>query len=890
MPLKTVPIVMLAVASLPVAAQTFPIVPIADPIYPADITELTDFEWVDRLGTLTRIGDLNNDGIDDLLVLFLGPGSLRPHETKTLWLYTRNADGTLNAPEFIDGFSLEAHTQIDDLLIHDHNHDGVKDIVFLADAGQHLIACVDKNGSFVPLPALALPNSDGTASFAQMSLLDLNDDGLQDYCIKTSEGRFDAWLTAGSNEYEPLEIGVIPHLGTSVSFESDVDADGDDDLITIASRTVWLSENTGASYLPPQEVEPEITNLSMNDRIPFAADANGDGQTDIVYIAQSPQGVALGTYLAPFDFDAPREAHLVPLTDFGDTHAEAIVGEGHLSVRYRSDGDIDGDGTDDLLVLPIEDTPTAWLITDPMDLHERHTISEVFFVYGDGAFDPLSPIPQQRDIPLGRAFLDVNGDGVRDLIQSTTARRYIDLGMEVPDPNGVMVWATLSNPFDKEYLKDPRDSITVISSNLTHIMHADADGDGDPEIFFSRDDLIKLIDRNQEGYWEHQPRTRFIAPFTGWRTLPADFDGNGGLDLISLANQSSAYFPAVFLDVEVGDGGITRNPGLEVDPKILDDTFDTSFNSGSASFAIADIDSDGDTDILLRCQSDYFSDDDRDTVLPWINGGNGDFLPGTPVQITGCPFPAIQILDTLDHDQDGDPDLVSIAGDEASTWIEIYANDGSGIFSLQHQIPIHNHEEVHPYWLNTADLDNDGYTDIQLLCNDQALNSEIVVLYGSAGGISTTPVYLPGPAANEVIVRDIDNNGLPDLITSSSYSTGYRTNSLTIAYQTAPRVFAPLVSLFDAQLSSLDVLDISSDGVPDIVGTQAPGNRIPYYRGVPQVCPADLNLDGRINFFDIASFIQLFAGERPLADLNRDGVHNFFDFSAMLEAYRNGCS
>ncbi|PCI08315.1 hypothetical protein COB72_08545 [bacterium] len=54
-------------------------------------------------------------------------------------------------------------------------------------------------------------------------------------------------------------------------------------------------------------------------------------------------------------------------------------------------------------------------------------------------------------------------------------------------------------------------------------------------------------------------------------------------------------------------------------------------------------------------------------------------------------------------------------------------------------------------------------------------------------------------------------------------------------------------------------------------------------------CPADLNGDGVLNFFDVSAFLQAFNAMDPIADFNGDGVFNFFDVSAFLNTYAIGC-
>jgi hypothetical protein len=56
-----------------------------------------------------------------------------------------------------------------------------------------------------------------------------------------------------------------------------------------------------------------------------------------------------------------------------------------------------------------------------------------------------------------------------------------------------------------------------------------------------------------------------------------------------------------------------------------------------------------------------------------------------------------------------------------------------------------------------------------------------------------------------------------------------------------------------------------------------------------QSCPADLNDDGELNFFDISVFLSAFNSQDPIADFNGDGEYNFFDVSVFLGEFSTGC-
>ncbi|PCI10016.1 hypothetical protein COB72_04535 [bacterium] len=54
-------------------------------------------------------------------------------------------------------------------------------------------------------------------------------------------------------------------------------------------------------------------------------------------------------------------------------------------------------------------------------------------------------------------------------------------------------------------------------------------------------------------------------------------------------------------------------------------------------------------------------------------------------------------------------------------------------------------------------------------------------------------------------------------------------------------------------------------------------------------CPADMNGDGMLNFFDVSAFLSAFGSGDLAADFTGDGLLNFFDVSAFLSAFAAGC-
>ena len=57
----------------------------------------------------------------------------------------------------------------------------------------------------------------------------------------------------------------------------------------------------------------------------------------------------------------------------------------------------------------------------------------------------------------------------------------------------------------------------------------------------------------------------------------------------------------------------------------------------------------------------------------------------------------------------------------------------------------------------------------------------------------------------------------------------------------------------------------------------------------PDPCPADINGDGVLDFFDISAFLTAFSALDPASDFNGDGQWDFFDISAFLSEFSAGC-
>jgi len=236
---------------------------------------------------------------------------------------------------------------------------------------------------------------------------------------------------------------------------------------------------------------------------------------------------------------------------------------------------------------------------------------------------------------------------------------------------------------------------------------------------------------------------------------------------------------------------------------------------------------------------------------------------------------------SLDLDQDGNLDIFATNGfgnnDYAQTPSEMFLNDGSGSFvdiasfcgmddagqgrgvisgdfdgDGDQEILLINAREMHNYYRNDLDLAGGDANSITLDLNTSAVDNLAPNGFGTRVEIDS---------ANHHQIRYLDGG--------SNYLS-----------QSELSIHAGLGSDVEATITVK-----WSNGDTDVFPDVSPGR----YTISALACPADLSLDGSLNFFDVSAFLTMFANGHPQGDVNHDGLYNFFDVSAFLTAFANGC-
>ena len=197
----------------------------------------------------------------------------------------------------------------------------------------------------------------------------------------------------------------------------------------------------------------------------------------------------------------------------------------------------------------------------------------------------------------------------------------------------------------------------------TALYTADFDNDGDLDLLGAIDNKFTLYE-NIDGLGSFTVMQNFVLglSYTKTRVVPADINGDGDIDLLSFYTTNTAPFQGKLIWYE-NDG--TGNFGVEQIILNNNDLFMTSLLYSD------DLDGDNDADIIIG-----YSDLDK---IVWLENTYGAGAFSTPITITILADGLTSIY-TADMDNDGDLDIISSSKDDNQVvW---YTNlDGQGNFS-----------------------------------------------------------------------------------------------------------------------------------------------------------------------------------------------------------------
>jgi hypothetical protein len=276
-----------------------------------------------------------------------------------------------------------------------------------------------------------------------------------------------------------------------------------------------------------------------------------------------------------------------------------------------------------------------------------------------------------------------------------------------------------------------------------------------------------------------------------------DVDGDGDLDLLS-TNYNSGMASSVSVRFNNGNG--TFGGGLEVPT-----------GTDSRNVTLADIDSDGDLDLLIANRL-------SSSVSVRFNDGTGTFPGSQEVPINYNPENVIAA------DLDGDGDLDLLTANYASASVSLLRNDGTGQFGPEQRVSVGNQNM--PYNVIVGDLDADGDLDLTatIFAGPDA-NTVIVRLnngLGFFGGGQAVPVG-QGPESQDL--GDVDGDGDLDLVVGNT-NTG-NASTVSVRLNDGSGTFAGTQNVPVGNFAAGVTLgDIDADGDPDLIVTNGFSNSV----------------------------------------------------------------
>lgn len=651
-----------------------------------------------------------------------------------------------------------------DVAVADVTGDGWPDVI-AADQSYHKVKILVGDGAFGFGPMLEFP-LDLTAGNSPKSIAvgDLDGDGDPDIAAgsSTSGGNVKILLGDGRGDFSvsgSFAVGLTPQ-GLTIG---ELNGDGIPDLALVSgvldAATVLFGDGFGGfGGVTAHAVGEDPRRLALGD-------LNGDGATDLI----------AGSY------DGPGMAVLLG-DGIGGLSAAAFHGSG-TNYRDVAAADLDEDGWLDVVAA-------------------RGSALELFMNDGLGGLEAPTTVPTEPEISTHISVADLDGDGHLDMVLAGADSGSMlgdGRGGFVPTPtfhagaaNAVLADLDLDGVLD--LVIEAGSAIGVVRGVGDGTFHAPTDWPGEDEI-----SNLAAADLDADGFVDLVVAHRYgpgvsVLSGDGAGAFPlsatygddwwvydvdsADFNEDGWLDL-AVARHVTGLEDAVAILVNDGAGSLVW-------------TGDAPVHEGPTDIAVADLNDDGHTDLIVAntgsddfiirfgdgmggfpikrthitgggpcsvAPGDLNNDGRLDLVVAnvyteYVNTYLASGSPGNLAFLYALEGQQGTNDATLgDLDEDGNLDLV-ITG---SGWTVRRLGDGSGLFwSPDHYFDVSSVGDT-----ALVDLNVDGHLDLAVV---HGQSGTVDVLFGDGEGVfSAATSHLVGSLPGSIVVGDLNGDGKPDL-------------------------------------------------------------------------------------------------------------------------------
>jgi hypothetical protein len=341
---------------------------------------------------------------------------------------------------------------------------------------------------------------------------DLDGDGRADVVLPASGGVNDPWQLqvylhapqSGGAYRQPVFTGYAhPGLASTI-VAADLDGDHHPDLIVTLDASVqslYILRNDPSA--PGRFLQPQVLDVSFPSQV-AVADVNGDGLPDIVIAADT-------VMVALQDPDVPG-TFLPPVTLYSNPNTS-----GPTSFVSIAAGDLDGDGTPDLVV------------ADETSVRVLYLVPGATPTVGSSAVLLTNPVVQNAG-ETAVAVADIDGDGRADVVVLDPALRVVGVLLQSTAVPGQFLAAS---------------TYPLPSGTGIKLLVADLDGDGHPDLLVGGNSALAVWLQNPQQPGKFLSATAYPVPLYADGIAVADVDGDGLPDIVT-------------------DGGVTPDtPGVD---------------------------------------------------------------------------------------------------------------------------------------------------------------------------------------------------------------------------------------------------------------------------------------------------------------------------------------
>jgi hypothetical protein len=279
-----------------------------------------------------------------------------------------------------------------------------------------------------------------------------------------------------------------------------------------------------------------------------------------------------------------------------------------------------------------------------------------------------------------------------------------------------------------------------------------------------------------------------------------DFNGDGKLDVVVPAIGSNV------VSVLLANGDGTFQPRR-----------DFATHSEPVSIAVADFNRDGKLDLAVGCSfQGYLS------IL--LGNGDGTFQPKMDLVFGGN----VESIAAGDFNGDGIPDIIGTNVDFPLQTLGLLLGNGDGTFQPAIKISV----GASPGVIAVADMNGDGKLDVVSSGAHRRVSGVSVILGHGDGTFGTPAIYPADSNVTQVVVADVNNDGKPDVITSTGSGN---TNASSIAVflgngDGSLQLRKNYMTGSDA--TSLVAADLNGDGKVDIAVSDYNDNAVSVLLGI----------------------------------------------------------